>query len=60
MLKKNVFEIYKNENVLGFSSFVQITLNEQKAELFLFNYNISCHLSVKFEDCVCIPNNLYF
>jgi len=25
-----------------------------------YNYNISCHLSVKFEDCVCVSNNLYF
>ena len=24
------------------------------------NKSISCHLSVKFEDCVCVPNNLYF
>ncbi len=24
------------------------------------NCLISCHLSVKFEDCVCVPDNLYF
>jgi hypothetical protein len=32
----------------------------KKAELFAPNYSISCHVSVKFEDCVCVPNNLHF